>query len=162
MQSIGASIGSHMSETTWWLAMSHVCLEHKEMVNSEQYMLQVDKAATLSKDASRRLSAAKAALASLQGTYIAMGGVAYGDVDGCMQAAYLDGFEVAVGWSQAHGIWFIGTFRPSLGLEDFEWSTEVDDRGQPKSGLISPQFAKASSMTEAATAAEIAKRHLST
>jgi len=157
------------SETTWWLAMSQVCISSKEMVDSAGFVKQVANAKQAEMSQEIRLSAARSAQRSLQGSYtvrplgLLMDGVAYGDTDGCIQAAYLDGFDLGVYRAELAGLWFIGTFRPSLGLEDFEWSTEVDDQERQKSGPVhgSSQYVKASSLSELAAAVEIAKRHLS-
>ena len=131
------------------------------MVDSDAFEAQVVAALELAKSESLRLSAAMDGLESLRDSYIVMDGVAYGDTDGCIQAAYLDGIDLGVYRHEGYGLWFIGTLHPSLGLEDFEWSTDVDDQGRAKSGAISSQFVKASSLSELAAAVEIAKRHLS-
>ena len=65
-------------------------------------------------------------------------------------------------YSQNYGLYFIGTYETSLGLEDFEWSQEKDEQGRDKSGPVfgSKQFVKCATEEEWRRAMEVVKAKL--
>jgi hypothetical protein len=77
-------------------------------------------------------------------------GVAFGTEDGAMQGAYLAGHDLAVVHDRQAGLYFVGTFQETLGLEEFPWGESVDEQGRPRSGPVhgSHQFIKAASTEE--------------
>lgn len=149
---------SSNSSTCWWLAASSLCEEGN--VHAAAFLAQYVRMADYYKDSELRLRAAKAEWAKLQTAFHLVDGVPFTTVDGGMQAAYVAGHEMAVMWTPRYGIFFIGTFHPSLGLEDFEWSDRLDGKGRPMSGAISPQFVKCSGFEELGQAVAIARQHL--
>ena len=150
------------SETTWWAAMSSLCREGE--VSQSEFMEQVAQAERLAADPAARLAAAEDLWRQIDGTWKIEDylGIPYGEVDGCMQAAYLSGYPVAVMWAEAYSLWFIGTYEPSLGLEEFPFSTKTDDQGRTLSGPVhgSKQFVKVSSSEELVSALKAVKLHL--
>lgn len=129
------------SETTWWLAASHVCKEETK-IDEADFLKQIRDFEMFARTPDARVSAARMAFESLSNGFELRDGVPYATRNGGMQGAYLAGYKVAVEWSDNCGIYFVGTFRPSLGLESFAFSNEVDEGGRKKSGLISSSFAK--------------------
>ena len=141
------------SETVWWLAMCSVCDEGNR--DCFDYGEQLNAAASLAEQPEERVVAAREVLDLMLTSFevISEAGLepfAFGEEDGCIQGAYLAGHEYAVHYHEEYGIWFIGTFRESLGLEDFQWSSSVDDQGRPMSGPVygSRQFVKCASREE--------------
>lgn len=147
------------SETCWWLAACSICDEGK--VDSDRFLQQIESFRSLSQNPDARVEAAKKELAKMTSTFSLDRGYPFGTIDGCMQGAYLSGHPFAVFYGEDYGIWFIGTFHDSLGLEDFEWSDEVDDQGRPNSGPVhgSQQFVKAANEEELTRALEVVKNH---
>ena len=86
-------------------------------------------------------------------------GVPFGTQDGCMQGAYIAGFPFGTQYAENYGIYFIGTFEDSLGLENFSWSDEKDDQGRAKSGPVfgSRQFVKCANREEFERAVAVVK-----
>ncbi len=146
------------TETTWWLAASSLCEEGNISVLS--FMAQVRQFEQLMLDPAKRLMAAKAEWNKLKGSFQDMNGVAYTTVDGGMQAGYIAGHKLAVGYAENYGIHFVGTYLPSLGLEDFEWSDVCDKQGRSTSGLLGPNFAKVGDLVELGEVIKIARAHL--
>lgn len=149
------------SETTWWAAACKVCLEGK--MSQEQFLQQIKDFKKLSKDPEARKLAGQEAIDEMMSTFSTDSefgeDVAYGTVDGCMQGAYIAGHEFAVMYAEKHGLYFIGTYEPSLGLEDFNWSDEKDEKNRPNSGPVhgSKQYVKCANTEEAKRALEIVK-----
>ena len=152
------------SETFWWLLACSVCEEGG--IDEKKFLEQIENFKSLSANEELALSTAKGEyekMISRFGFNEEIGGdVPYGEIDGCMQGAYLKGYSYAVSYSEAFGIYFIGTFLPSLGLEDFAWSVEKDESGRPKSGPVwgSKQFVKCKDKEELKKALEAVKEHL--
>jgi hypothetical protein len=147
------------SETCWWLAASFVCEEGE--IDADAFDDQLDLFARYSVSTKDRIKAAREEYVKMRNLFGVIDGVAVSNADGGMQGAYLAGYEWAVGPAPQYGFFFIGTFRESLGLEDFEWSDRVDAKGRPMSGPMngSRQFVKASSFDELARAVAVVKKH---
>lgn len=151
------------SETCYWLAASSLCIEGN--VNARTFVNQVRAAKTLLSSPEQRQAAAKEMWRAMDNAFevdktIVPGmDVAFSRKDGGMQSAYIKGYPVAVQHASKLGLWFIGTYHPSLGLESFEWSKETDDGGRPKSGALSPQFVKCASKEELTRALKAIKEH---
>ncbi len=140
------------SETTWWLAACSLCKEGN--TSEKDFREQLNQFAELAANPKARIEAAKKAYLEMKNSF-QMGnphtnGLPYGEVDGCMQAAYLDGYLAAVGYNPHNGLYFIGTYEESLGLEDFPWEKDVDADGRPTSGPVhhSRQFVKCANLDE--------------
>ncbi len=149
------------SETTWWLAACGVCFEGA--VNRQQFLAQMDSFRFLASDPEARLRAAqdehKVMLSTFETeTY----GFPYGTIDGCIQGSYLAGHQFGTIYAKEYNLYFIGTYLPSLGLEDFYWSSDVDDQDRALSGPVhgSKQFVKCKDLQEFLSAVEVVKRHL--
>jgi hypothetical protein len=137
------------SETAWWLAACSLCKEGN--VDEQMLREQISRFETLAADPEARVLAAKSELSSMVSNFtINEFGVPYGIKDGCIQGAYLAGHEFATMYLTEYGVYFIGTFHETLGLEDFPWSDEKDGQGRPKSGPVfgSRQFVKAANHAE--------------
>ncbi|MFN7113715.1 MAG: hypothetical protein ACK4PK_05080 [Alphaproteobacteria bacterium] len=141
------------SPACWWLAACSLCTEG-DTVTAEDLRLQMASFGTLQEDAQLRRRAAEKTLNEMCRAFDAERGYAFGDKDGCMQGAYIAGHDVAVMRAAHHGVYFIGTFHASLGLENFDWGTETDEKGRAKSGPVhgSQQFVKCADESELARA----------
>lgn len=129
-------------ETAWWLAASAFCKEGE--VDAEEFLYQAEEALESLSDSDARHDLALGQLADMKAGFEVRNGVAWATRDGGMQGAYIAGHDFAVEYAANHGLWFVGTFRPSLGLEDFAFSSETDEQGRAKSGPVhgSKQFVK--------------------
>jgi hypothetical protein len=130
---------------TWWAAMCSICKEGE--VDQAYFLRQVAHAHMLRTNPVARREAADGELVRMQEEMYSVtpGGYPQGAEDGCLQGMYIAGYDWGVHDArEVYGIFFIGTCRESLGLEDFEWGTEQDDQGRDKSGPVfgSPQFVK--------------------
>lgn len=141
-------------ETTWWLAACSVCREGE--VDEQAFLEQVSAFTAVAGDPAARRAAALAEHAAMLRRFTIEGGLPVAHEDGGMQGAYLAGHPVAAMWAEAAGLWFIGTYRPSLGLEDFPWAEPPDPssddpaRRQGRSGPVhgSRQFIKCADQAE--------------
>lgn len=136
------------SATTWWLAACGVCDEGN--VTAASFLQQIELFKQLAQDPQARLDAAEKQFEKMSSTFEIKYEVPYGEIDGCIQGAYVAGYPFGVHFSREYGLYFIGTYEPSLGLENFEWGTEVDEKGRAKSGPVfnSKQFVKCASEEE--------------
>jgi len=153
------------SETCWWLAACAICdLRGDGGVVLSEFQEQIEKFQELVADPAERQLAAKAEFEKMVSLFQVVEGVAFGCVDGCMQGAYIAGHTWAVQYNPAYGIFFVGTFLPSLGLEDFPFSGKKDNQGRPMSGPVhgSKQFVKASSFEELAKIIEQVGQYFNT
>lgn len=135
----------------WWLAGCSVCIEG-DSVNEKTFRAQLHEFQTLMQNPEARLLAAHTTLQEMVGSFDTQRGYAFGTQDGSMQGAYIAGHDVAVMHAQTRGLYFIGTFHETLGLENFDWDTKTDDRGRATSGPVhgSRQFVKCASADELA------------
>jgi len=149
------------SETVWWLAACSICDEDRG-VDQDSFLKQINDFETLQADPKKRAEAAKSEFKKMSTKFSIseeLGGVPYGTVDGCMQGAYLAGYLYATSFNEKYGLYFIGTYEASLGLEDFKWSEEKDGKGKAKSGPVwgSNQFVKCATKEELLEALKIVK-----
>jgi hypothetical protein len=130
------------SEVVWWLAMCSVCDETES--TPERFAQQVRDAVHLAGSPVGRVSAAVATYEQMGSAYEVVDGLPWATVDGGMQGAYLHGHEIAaaVGSGQSEGLWFLGTYFRTLGLEGFDFA----EGSGPVHG--SPQFFKFTSRAE--------------
>jgi len=153
------------SGTIWWLAASKVCTKKSEAVNKSEFLEQIEEFRAIAPDESQRLAYANEMFEEMQGSFKIHEelGVPYGEKDGCIQGAYIDGYSYGVMFNEKYGLYFIGTYEPSLGLENFEWSDDKDEKGRAMSGPVfgSKQFVKCSSKEELKNVLEEIKKHLS-
>ncbi|KPJ85663.1 hypothetical protein AMJ57_02190 [Parcubacteria bacterium SG8_24] len=151
------------AETTWWLAASAQALKHDEVVNREQFLEQIDDFKKVAADPEERQKAARETYETIKKrvyfTKELGDDVPFGTKDGCIQAAYIEGYPFGVHYAESYGIYFIGTAQESLGLEDFQWSDAKDDQGRDVSGPVfgSKQFVKCANREELKRALEIVK-----
>lgn len=122
------------SETTWWLAACSICEEGE--LSEPEFLSQVERFKELVADPAKRLEAAQGEYREMLARFDLRDGVPVGTVDGAMQGAYLAGHEFAVMHAEQLGIYFLGTYHPSLGLEDFNWSERQDEQGRALSGPV--------------------------
>lgn len=148
------------SETCWWLAASSICEEGK--VDHEAFLDQLHAFRELVRNPEDRRVAAVRALADMRRNFRLMDGIPFVTKDGGLQGAYVSGYNWGVEYAEAYGLFFIGTFRESLGLEKFNFSTRVDAEKRPMSGPVhgSRQYVKVSSLDELAAAVDIVRKHL--
>ena len=121
------------SESVWWLAMSSLC---REKVSARDFLHQVSQAHVIANDSEKRVEKAVEQQAAMFGRVkpwdfngMLPAPIAYGTKDGCIQGAYLAGHQFAVCYNDVYGIYYIGSYLPSLGLENFQWLDP--DRGTP-------------------------------
>lgn len=143
------------SATTWWLAACHVCEEGPG--DLPRLLSQLEKFERLADDPQERLRAAQEEYALMTSSFeLTPEGFALAVRDGGMQGAYLAGYDVAGMHAPAYALWFVGTFRRTLGLESFPWSEPGDPQGptpeaqRGRSGPVSgsTQFVKCASEEE--------------
>jgi len=148
------------SETCWWLTACSVCDEGG--IDAKAFDAQIAQFKALAENISDRAAAARVMYTKMSQLFGLIDGVPVAKADGGMQGAYIAGYDWAVQPSPQFGLFFVGTFRESLGLEEFEWSDSKDDQGRPMSGPVhgSRQFVKASSFDELARVVELVKRKL--
>jgi hypothetical protein len=149
----GLRIKDAESAACWWLAACSLCAEG-DVVDEDTFRAQIAAFAALQENPAARRAAAEDTLDRMCRSFDTARGYAFGDKDGCMQGAYIAGHDVAVMHAAHHGVYFIGTFHASLGLEHFNWSTAVDEKGRAKSGPVhgSRQFVKCADESELARA----------
>jgi hypothetical protein len=151
------------SQTIWWLAACSVCSEGG--IDQTAFVEQLRTFDDLASDAQKRLEAATAEYEHQQ-TLVRFDSefgddIPFGDVDGCMQAAYMQGYPFAVQRHDGYGLYFVGTYYPTLGIpDDFPWSNEVDDDGRAKSGPVfgSKQFIKCATAEEVRAILDIVRQ----
>jgi hypothetical protein len=156
------ALGLHPDfETTWWLAACRVCVEGG--IDEEAFREQIKEMEALSADPRARHAAARNCFEEMNSLFeLREDGVPMSLADGGMQGAYVAGYEIAGAFDPENELYFIGTFHPSLGLEDFPFSSEVDGEGRSRSGLIwgSKQFVKCSTESEFEQALLVARAYL--
>jgi len=147
------------TETCWWLAASSICEEDdgdeaRLMCQIEEFKRMIDN------DYHRYMSSMKL-VDELRNSYNIVDNVAVATKNGGMQAAYIDGHDIAI--MSAYGIWFVGTHKESLGIPNtFKWSSKKDKKGRAMSGPAanSKQFVKCADFAELAQVLKLAKSHL--
>lgn len=144
------------SATCWWLAACSLCIEGDE-VDEKTFRQQILDFQTLIDDPAARQTAATKTLNDMTCNFDTKRGYAFGTVDGAIQGAYIAGHSFGVLHHQSRGLYFIGTYLPTLGLEAFEWDKTTDDKGRPTSGPVhgSRQFVKCASKTEMVRAVKV-------
>lgn len=151
------------SETTWWLAACSFCTEGN--VDQEKFLQQISDFKEMAVDPEKRRAAAQAELGKMSQRFYFDSNidpdVPYGTEDGCIQGAYLMGYPFAIHFSEKYGIYFIGTYHPTLGLDDFKWSDEKDESNRNKSGPVfgSKQFVKCANIDELRNVLKIVKNN---
>lgn len=149
------------SETTWWLAACSVCREGE--IDEAAFSAQLKAFRDLADDPIKRVEAARAEFEGMKKKYrVQPDGIPFVTQDGGIQGAYAQGYDWGVQYSAAFNIFFVSTFRPSLGLEDFPFSTHKDEAGRPMSGPVhgSRQFVKACTLEELAKVVDVVRKHL--
>lgn len=132
---------------TWWAAMSAVCQEGN--VDLQTFLFQIGQATAIANSDALRHQVADFEFRKMKSTYDLKRGYPRGTEDGCIQGAYIKGHDFGVHEDTERKMFFIGTFHPSLGIpSDFDWSSEVDETGKPKSGIIHPNFIKCANEDE--------------
>ncbi len=152
------------SETCWWLSACSICEEGG--ITQEKFLQQINTFKTLAADPEKRKEAAKKQFEKMAHSFSLSSefgeDVPYGTEDGCIQAAYISGHPFGVHYTASYGIYFIGTYKESLGLENFSWSDETDESNRAKSGPVfgSRQFVKCANKEELKKALEMVKKQL--
>lgn len=153
------------SETVWWLAACSMCEEGG--IDQKSFLDQITGFEKLAQNSGERKIAAQKEREDKMNSFRFENEidseVPFGERDGCISAAYIAGFPFAVNFSEKYGIYFIGTYHSSLGLENFQWSDEKDEQGRPKSGPVfgSKQFVKCATLDEVKKAIKIIKPNFS-
>ncbi len=148
------------SETIWWLSACSICDEGE--IDAQRFMQQINDFKKLITNNEERLKQALLEFEKMTHSFEVKDGVPFGTQDGCMQGAYIAGFPFRTQYAENYGIYFIGTFEDSLGLENFSWSDEKDDQGRAKSGPVfgSRQFVKCANREEFERAVAVVKSKL--
>jgi hypothetical protein len=142
------------SQTTWWLAACSVCDEG--VATPASFAAQLERFAILRADPFLRVRAAIDCLFEMRVSFEIRHGVAFALVDGGMQGAYIAGHELAASYSQTQDLYFIGTYLPSLGLDDFPWANPANPSSSDPSSRLgrsgpvhgSKQYVKCQDLTE--------------
>lgn len=149
-------------ETVWWLAACHVCKETG--VSEEEFEAQIFRFRLAMNNPDIRLDFARYAYGHMISIYETdtLDGIPFGREDGCIQGGFVSGHPVGVERADKHDLFFIGTYYPSLGLENFVWSDEVDEELGPRSGPVhgSAQYVKCATWDEMRRALGVVRRHL--
>lgn len=146
-------------ETTWWLAACHLCKEGNNTCSD--FLSQILAFKESVKYIYERYNNAKAELEHMLQSFTIAGGVPIATSDGGMAGAYVGGYPFAVGIG--HGVWFVGTYFPTLGIpHSFNWGTDKDSQGRLKSGPVhgSQQFVKCADLNELNHVVNIARENL--
>jgi len=148
------------SESCWWLAACSLCQEGG--IDEAAFLRQVEDFKVLAADPVARQAAARRELAAMASKFTITNGIPFVSRDGGLQGAYLAGFDWGVEWKEAFGIYFVGTYQSSLGLEEFPFSSQLDAEGRPMSGPVwgSQQYVKANGRKELAAIIKIVRAHL--
>lgn len=149
------------SETAWWLAASDLCTEGS--TDEKKFRDQLEAFEDLAADPKSRLVTAKHEYEKIKGLFSTdQYGFPFGTEDGCIQGAYIAGYPAGAHYSKEYDLYFVGTYLPSLGLENFSWSEEKDESGRSKSGPMhgSKQFVKCANEAEFKKVLAIVKAHL--
>ena len=148
------------SQTSWWLSACSVCREGE--IDGPAFLKQVEDFKKLAEDSKIRLEVARKEFENMTHSFALKEGMPYGEKDGCIQGAYIAGYPYGTHYSENYGLYFIGTYEDSLGLEDFKWSEEKDEKGRAKSGPVfgSKQFIKCANEDEWRRASEVVKSKL--
>jgi hypothetical protein len=148
------------TETCWWLVASSLCKE--EGINVEGFAQQLHAFEYLAKSPVLRATTAGNAFVEMRQSFQLVGGIPFVIKDGGLQGAYVAVYDWGVQYIEDAGIFFIGTFRESLGLHDFPFSKQVDEQGRAMSGPVhgSRQFVKTCSLQELESATFMVRNHL--
>ena len=148
-------------ESAWWLAACSICREGE--VDKTLFCEQIELFRQLAANPVARIAAARTELETMRTRFTLVDGIPFVIRDGGLQGAYILGYDWGIQYEEAYRIFFIGTFRPSLGLENFQFSSPVDDENRPMSGPLhgSRQFVKVSDFDELARAVVIVRGTLS-
>jgi len=148
------------SETCWWLTASSLCEETDG--DGDRLIIQIEEFKRLIDNDYHRYMAAMRLVGSFKKSFVVVDGIPIVTKDGGMQAAYINGYKLAV-MPTAYGVWFVGTYEPNLGIpSNFAWGTKKDDKGRARSGPVfgSNQFVKCANMAELAGVVQIARKKL--
>lgn len=157
------------SEATWWLAACSVCDEGP--IGPARFEDQVAAFQSLAADPTQRLLAAQRELIEMLTSFridtISKTPVPMALRDGGMQGAYLSGFEIAGHEATNYGLFFVGSYKRSLGLENFAWAEPPDpqsldpDTRRGRSGPVSQSanFVKAADRDEFEAVIAAARPH---
>jgi hypothetical protein len=148
------------SETCWWLAASAVCQEGQ--VDDIEFARQLKAFDLLAKSPLMRSDTAIKSFNEMRKGFKLINGIPFVIKDGGLQGAYVSGYDWGVQYAEAYGLFFIGTFRESLGLENLVFSDRKDEQGRPMSGPVygSRQYVKVSAFDELLRAVDTVGRHL--
>lgn len=148
------------SQTVFWLAACWIFKEGE--VDEKDFLQQVAEYKSLVADPHALVDAAKKSFEKKSHSFTIKYGVPYGEIDGCIQGAYIAGYPFGVYFASNYGLYFIGTYEPSLGLENFQWSEEKDEKGRAKSGPVfgSKQFVKCATEEELLKALKVVKQKI--
>lgn len=148
------------SESAWWLSACSVCREGE--VYPDLFRKQIGQFQALANDPAARREAALSELDAMKKRFNLVDGIPFVIRDGGLQGAYILGHDWGVQYAEAYGLFFIGTFLPSLGLENFAFSDRKDGQGRAMSGPVhgSKQFVKVSSFYELVEAVAVVRKTL--
>jgi hypothetical protein len=165
--------GDMRNDTAFWLLGSLVCDDGYQGVDQEQFVRQVQKYNEL-QDSMFSTSDGRAtqiqnilldSVKNMKSGYIQMDdGVVFAEDNAALIGAYIDGHKFGV--FPGGGLFYIGSYLPSLGLEDFKFGTStemVNGDVKTKSGFVhegSYNFIKCATIGELSRAVDIVKSNL--
>lgn len=144
------------SDTAWWLYACSFCKE-KDGMGQAELLDTIERFTAYS--ASYILPRARDELAKMKKRFSLADGVPFVTEDGGLQGAYLSGYDWGIQYMPQYGLFFLGTFHDSLGLEKFPWSDKKDEGGRACSGPCWGSFnwMKCASVEELAEAVKVVK-----
>ena len=134
------------TETMWWAGACFICDEGP--VDWDRFQEQLQDFKELATKPNKMVAAAKDEIDMMTSAYELQNGIPFAKRDGGTIGAYIDGYEMGVAWSEGYGIYFISTYKPTLGLEDFEWDNEPGPTSNSGPVHGSKQYVKASNEIE--------------
>ncbi|MDA3863353.1 MAG: hypothetical protein PF689_05735 [Deltaproteobacteria bacterium] len=148
------------SETCWWLAASSLVVYKKLSV--PEFQDQINDFRLLIQDAMLRRDVAIEMFETMIKSYQMINKIPLSVKNRGLQGAYLDGHDFAVQYHETEAKFFIGTFKESLGLDNFKFSQEKDENGNLISGPVfgSRQYVATNSFSELNQILKVVRNHL--
>ncbi|MBU1534786.1 hypothetical protein KKF84_05670, partial [Myxococcota bacterium] len=117
------------TETCWWLAASSIVTHGS--VDEYKFMDQIADFELLRNDPLLRRDVAIEMFTTMIESFKLVHGIPFSIRSRGLQGAYLAGFRFAVQYEEEEGVFYIGTYKESLGLEEFPWLELHDAQGNP-------------------------------
>ncbi len=136
------------TETCWWLAASSIVTHGS--VDEYKFLDQIADFELLRNDPLLRRDVAIEMFTTMIESFKLVHGIPFSIRSRGLQGAYLAGYRFGVQYEEEEGVFYIGTYKESLGLESFTWLDLRDADGNRTNGPVfgSKQFVRTSSLYE--------------